>query len=361
MGGFSSENMQKPLGRTILNETITSYRIASGKTAAVASQYPHKFAPLYYGHVEGESIVCRYHGLQFSAEGKCVVNPDGSKAPPLEMKSYPLQELAGVMRVWMGDTEPTKPVPSALDFAEAFGGYTRGYVHVKGNYHLLADNLPDHAHAPHLHAAFRSEALIKNPCGKVEPGKDWVRRTVESPNSPSNPFGAYLRGPGHVDQWASATWQAPSKTTLKADATAAGEPRQNGVRTIVVHLATPETDVTMHYFRVMALAASDNAGFVTGENIAMDGGIAMASGAAGTPGARAARSYRGHEILIRYPVGTGGSPCVHSGSSLLASRFDTWVYKSDLSGEKVTNLEKVASNSRERCTTLLHSFVKVLL
>jgi vanillate O-demethylase monooxygenase subunit len=41
----------------------------------------HRAAPLSMGRVEGDDIRCMYHGMKFSADGKCIQIPGQEVIP----------------------------------------------------------------------------------------------------------------------------------------------------------------------------------------------------------------------------------------------------------------------------------------
>lgn len=247
-----SNELAKPVGRKILGEDIVIYRGQSGSLAAMTSRCPHRFAPLEFGDVVGENIKCRYHGLQFGPGGACVSNPDGSAPPKVQIKTYPVSEKGGVVWIWMGDETPTD-LPTVLDFAPTMGGLFYGYLHVDAHFQLLSDNLLDHSHATHLHGALKTEAAVKHSKGEVRQEGDKIYNSSWAPGSPPNPFFRTMLGNDDpVDQWVDMVWQLPATITIEGGVTPTGESREKGIRSALVHLVTPETETSSHYFWVGA-------------------------------------------------------------------------------------------------------------
>ena len=95
-----------PLARKVLGEEIALFRTESGEVGAVEDCCPHRFAPLSLGAVEGENIVCGYHGMEFSCDGVCVAIPGQENVPDrARLRAYPAFEQNSLMWVWMGDPE----------------------------------------------------------------------------------------------------------------------------------------------------------------------------------------------------------------------------------------------------------------
>jgi vanillate O-demethylase monooxygenase subunit len=66
-----------------------------------------------------------------------------------------------------------------------------------------------------------------------------------------------------TDQWTEVIWVAPSNMLLQVGATLQGEPRERGVDTLNLHLATPESATRTHYWywstRTFAISPEANA------------------------------------------------------------------------------------------------------
>jgi vanillate O-demethylase monooxygenase subunit len=243
----------KPFRRKILSEDITFYRKSDRAVAAVSSRCPHRFAPMYYGDVRGDNIVCRYHGLEFGADGACVLNPDGSNPPKqMRLKSYPVAEQDGMVWIWMGDREPGA-LPDYLKLDPSMGGLARGYVHAGAHYQMINDNLMDQSHVPHLHSMLRSEALVKHSKPEVRQEGDSIYNISFAPGELPNPFFLAMYGKNiPVDQRVEVRWDAPSTISIHAQIAPTGRPMgSEGVGNISVHLLTPETEDSTHYFWIL--------------------------------------------------------------------------------------------------------------
>src|SRR5580692_5755486 len=94
----------------ILGEDLLVYRGDSGDIACIAEHCLHRRASLYFGFIEPGGIRCCYHGWKYDAEGKCIDRPfETQKADNLCLPSYPLQELGGLLFVYMGPKTATPP------------------------------------------------------------------------------------------------------------------------------------------------------------------------------------------------------------------------------------------------------------
>ena len=95
----------------LLGEDLVLYRDASGTVGCIEPSCAHRKANLSYGIPEENGLRCAYHGWIFNEQGQCVdqpSEPEGSKfKDKVRIKSYPVEELAGLVWVYMGPS----PVP----------------------------------------------------------------------------------------------------------------------------------------------------------------------------------------------------------------------------------------------------------
>src|SRR3546814_18802747 len=64
VGGTTAElNDQKMIALTMLGEPVVIYRKSNGEAVALENRCVHRLAPLSLGRVEGDNLICMYHGL----------------------------------------------------------------------------------------------------------------------------------------------------------------------------------------------------------------------------------------------------------------------------------------------------------
>ena len=111
---FSREVTTKPFGARLLDERIVLYRTSGGTVSAARDLCLHRGVPLSMGFIEGDDLVCAYHGLRYDGEGRCVCIPahPGVAIPPkLRLQSYPVEEHYGLVWVRLVDDGP-RPLPN---------------------------------------------------------------------------------------------------------------------------------------------------------------------------------------------------------------------------------------------------------
>jgi len=109
---FSHEVKDKPFATRLLDERLVAFR-ANGKVAVARDLCLHRGAPLSSGRVEGNEIVCGYHGFRYNAEGQCVCIPahPGVAIPPkLKVQTFPVREQYGLIWTRLVDEGPS-PFP----------------------------------------------------------------------------------------------------------------------------------------------------------------------------------------------------------------------------------------------------------
>ncbi|MGG6267618.1 Rieske 2Fe-2S domain-containing protein [Leptolyngbya sp. AN03gr2] len=92
----------------IWSQQIALYRDSQNQVQAVENVCPHKGVAMDKGKVQGDAIVCGYHGWEFNGQGECVGIPywnEGQKLPCAKIQSYPVQEKYGLIWLFPGDRD----------------------------------------------------------------------------------------------------------------------------------------------------------------------------------------------------------------------------------------------------------------
>ena len=244
------------VGRTIMHEPVVIYRKANGEVAALEDRCPHRFAPLSMGKViGGDRIQCPYHGLEFNASGACVLNPHGNKHIPsrARVKSYPAIEKHKAVWVWMGDkdADPAKvPDFSLMDNVPELHTTKRDSIVIKANYELIIDNLLDLSHTSFLHEGILGNAdTVESEIVVEQEGTDvTVTRHARDAEPPGMNKLMWPQSPPRVDKITRIRWMAPTTLRLMTGICPIGADPETGTGYHAVHILTPETDRTTHYF-----------------------------------------------------------------------------------------------------------------
>jgi vanillate O-demethylase monooxygenase subunit len=259
---FADEVGDTPFARTLLDEPMVIYRRSDGRPAMLVDRCPHRFAPLSMGRIVGDDLQCPYHGLRFNAEGACVRNPHMKGAGPLQAAQvgcFPVMERYGVIWFWAGD--PARADPSALpriEFLEQPERFStvKDRLHVEGNYQLIVDNLLDLSHAAFIHPQFSGaerppEQLLAATRQKLERRERSIvnhrmRVGLPAPAATRKLFGYDDNTP--VNNRTTMVWHPPALLDFPAGVWAMDEDEQDGAHIPQLHLITPETELSSHYF-----------------------------------------------------------------------------------------------------------------
>lgn len=240
--------------RRILNEDILLARDAQGVVRAMRNRCPHRFAPLSMGERTGDVIECPYHGLRFDLEGRCVHNPhgDGRIPPNAKVQTYPIAMRHMLLWIWMGD--PAKADATAIPELKGLDpdrfAINKGYMHTPVNYEYMTDNIMDLGHIEFLHRGLLgSEAVLSAEIDVRQDGNVvHSNRLTRNEMLPGALEALYQTGGKPVDRWLDVVWHAPANMQLVVGVTDAGGAERVGKETPGVHLMTPETESSTHYF-----------------------------------------------------------------------------------------------------------------
>jgi phenylpropionate dioxygenase-like ring-hydroxylating dioxygenase large terminal subunit len=253
MGAWADElPTEGLLARTLLDEPIAFYRDRQGRPAALFDRCPHRFVPLSIGSVANDTIVCRYHGLRFGPDGRCAGNPHGPISPAMRVRAYPVVEKHRALWIWMGDPERADPgMVRDLSFLTEVPetAFSKGYLRGRGDYQLFVDNILDLTHADFLHPSTLGGGTFTHTKAKVDEAGDRLNIAWWSSGLPPTPVAARrLPGVDVVDAWTEVEWTPPSIMVLRNGAAPVGMDRATADEVTNVHILTPETGVTCHYF-----------------------------------------------------------------------------------------------------------------
>lgn len=247
--------------RRIAGRPIVLYRKADGMVAALEDACWHRLVPLSRGRLDGDEVVCGYHGLAYNAQGRCTFMPSQETINPSAcVRSYPVVEKHRFIWLWPGDPALADPalVPDLRWNQDPAWAGDGGTIHVKCDYRLVLDNLMDLTHETYVHGSSIGNRAVAEAPFETTHGERHVTvtrwmRSIEPP-----PFwAAQLGKPGPVDRWQIIRFEAPATIAIDVGVAPAGTgapegDRSQGVNGYVLNTITPETDSTCHYFWAFA-------------------------------------------------------------------------------------------------------------
>jgi phenylpropionate dioxygenase-like ring-hydroxylating dioxygenase large terminal subunit len=260
LAAYASEIGDRPLARRLVGEPVVLYRLKSGIAVALQDRCPHRSVPLSIGRRVGDEIQCGYHGLKFGGDGRCTHIPGQATIPAnSNAVSYPLLERHGLAWIWLGQRHlaDESPVPNFpwMDPPSWIQSY--GYHHFECDYQLMNDNLLDLSHETYVHQSTignkEEQSIAEFPARITVEEGSIIRVHREMPNIKPPPFFAmFLNTTQPIDRWQTAIYTPPGIHMTEAGAYITGSSRSNASINRIMHLLTPETPTSTHYFWCVA-------------------------------------------------------------------------------------------------------------
>lgn len=178
VAGLVEEFGRTPKARTLLSRSILFYRRENGDLVAMQNRCLHRSFPLAESTLDGDNVVCGYHGATYGPDGVLQRFPSQSSCPKGKLRTYATKEFGPFVFIWMGeaDTADLSRFPD-LDFLEnkEYRSFY-GAKHLDGSYLLMQENLNDLTHFAFLHAGtFQfDERYLEQPVNVTQEG-DQVR------------------------------------------------------------------------------------------------------------------------------------------------------------------------------------------
>lgn len=260
---FDTEVTRALLSRKICGKKILFYRKQDGAPVALEDACWHRLLPLSLGRLQGDDVVCGYHGLAFNADGRCTHMPSQETiAPSACVRSYPVIQRHRLIWVWTGDpalADAAKlPDMHHMDDREWAGD--GGVINVACNYRLVLDNLLDLTHETFVHSdSIGDRALAEAPFDVTYNARGATVSRWMLGIEPVPFFRDMLvrvRGvqlPFTVDRWQIIHFEPPCTIVIEAGSALSGTgaprgDRSQGVDGRVMNTITPEDEGRCHYF-----------------------------------------------------------------------------------------------------------------
>lgn len=155
---FSRRLQQTPVAITLLGEELCLARDVDGTAYCVSDRCPHRGIPLSEGQQEFPgTITCPYHGFTYALRsgelvGVLTDGPDSPLCGKLRVRTYPVEERAGLVWVYIGDDTP-RPVEADIpqEFLHKHALVLGRLTEREGDWRHAAENGFDEGHAKYLH------------------------------------------------------------------------------------------------------------------------------------------------------------------------------------------------------------------
>lgn len=255
VAAFADEVTRTPLARKLLGIPVVLLRRTDGGVAALEDRCPHRSMPLSLGSVEGDTLVCGYHGARFGCDGVCAGIPSQPVIPSgARVRAFVAEQHGPLVWIWMGASAPTRPAPHPAWIDDAGWAASRERLHMRASYVRLHENLLDLTHLSFLHArTFGTPDYASAPYEStvdIENGRFALTRSVVPTRLPpiwAKPTGLDGRDAARI---ASSTFISPAlhevHVSFHACDRPAAEQPSRAIRT--AHIVTPESATSTHYF-----------------------------------------------------------------------------------------------------------------
>jgi len=254
VAAYGYEVTRDLLARTICGEPLALYRTEAGEPVALADRCVHRRYPLSESRLEGDTVVCGYHGFTYDQSGTCVFVPGQTRIPrTARVASYPIVELDSFVWVWIGDNAKADPttIPRAPWLADPDYTTVCGMEPLAARYSLLVDNLLDLSHETYLHGGYIGTPEVANTpiTTEVDEEKGIVYVSRHMADAACPPFYAESTGiTGRITRWQDVEYYPPCLYVLHSRIAPVGVlPPENGpddqaFHVEVVYAITPETE-----------------------------------------------------------------------------------------------------------------------
>jgi vanillate O-demethylase monooxygenase subunit len=180
------------LGRRLLGVPIVLYRTAAGTVTTLHDRCAHRAFPLSRGTLDGDTVVCGFHGFRYDGTGRCVGVPSQTQVPVgAGVSAIPTVDDGSLVWAWVGDPARVELhcVPELPWLADHEWTTCGGELLVEANYLLLHENFADVTHVPFVDPQIAPAALHSvAPPLEVEVTEQSVSFSRAYPPSPLSPW-----------------------------------------------------------------------------------------------------------------------------------------------------------------------------
>jgi phenylpropionate dioxygenase-like ring-hydroxylating dioxygenase large terminal subunit len=182
------EVTDSPLGRRLLGKDVVLWRGASGRITAFQNRCAHRAFPLSHSRVDGDRLICGYHGCTYDTDGKCVHIPSQPQVPTgMRVPVFPVLEEPPFIWIWLGQPAAAAGIqPPRTPWINDPAWTTFGSSwQVSANYMMVHEHYLDFSYAPVIHTRDLPPGLDSMPAfNDVEVTETTVSYTRIMPDLP---------------------------------------------------------------------------------------------------------------------------------------------------------------------------------
>jgi phenylpropionate dioxygenase-like ring-hydroxylating dioxygenase large terminal subunit len=247
----SDELGDAPLGRRLLGRDVVLWRLPDRQVVAFEDRCAHRGFPLSDGRVEGDRLVCGYHGCAYVADGRCVHVPTQPGVPPgMGVTAFPILEEPPFIWIWVGSpAASSRSRPPRTPWLNEPGWSTFSDAwQVQANYLMVHEHYLDFSYAPIVYRDDVPPGMDRLPVfNEIEVTETTVSYTRLLPKTPLAEWEAEATGLDPASAYArkeSGTFASPAMHIQRWELEADGRKYSN----IRIHAITPETATATQVF-----------------------------------------------------------------------------------------------------------------
>lgn len=134
------------LARRLLGIPVVLYRVGSGEVVAMEDRCIHRAYPLSAGRLDGDRLVCGYHGFAYDTDGCCVVVPSQQNVPQGAcVRTFSVREQSPFIWIWLGEpgAAALREPPRTAWFADPGWTSAGEELRIEANYMILQEHYLD--------------------------------------------------------------------------------------------------------------------------------------------------------------------------------------------------------------------------
>jgi phenylpropionate dioxygenase-like ring-hydroxylating dioxygenase large terminal subunit len=162
---YSADVARAPRATTLLGEPLVLWRDANDHPHAFRDVCIHRGTALSLGGVDGDELVCAYHGWRYGVDGACTAIPQLAEPRRVPARAraiaYPVQDRYGI--VWVALAPPRWPLPDVPELDDPTWRTVRtGPFAWRCDASRQVENFTDFGHFAFVH-----EGLLGDPANAV--------------------------------------------------------------------------------------------------------------------------------------------------------------------------------------------------
>ena len=145
--------VDRPVAATLLDLELVIHRTPAGIRVS-RDLCPHRGVPLSMGWIEGDELVCAYHGLRYGPDGHCRMipaQPDLKPSSRFDLTMFPAVERYGLVWTCLAPNDATTIPPMPTWDDPAYQAILPPTVHIAGSAGRQVEGFVDVAHFAFVH------------------------------------------------------------------------------------------------------------------------------------------------------------------------------------------------------------------